>query len=203
MAVAKMSKLRLIGLTDEKDAILNSLQKSFAVEIKEPSLSVDLKRAEVVSADETRRDAIENALTIIESFAEKSDDKEAFKGLVKDGFCVTADVFENILLKESELIRVANDIIRKNDEINDYKAEEQAVKQEIAAYEPYLGLKDEFSKFSNTEKTVVKLGVVNDKSLGKLKENFSTLSASELMVLSVGKTHVVCAISYIKEGDVD
>ena len=62
MAVAKMSKLRLIGLTDEKDAILNSLQKSFAVEIKEPSLSVDLKRAEVVSADEARRDAIENAL---------------------------------------------------------------------------------------------------------------------------------------------
>lgn len=201
MAVAKMSKLRLIGLTDEKDAILNSLQKSFAVEIKEPSLSVDLKRAEVVSADETRRDAIENALTIIESFAEKSDDKEAFKGLVKDGFCVTADVFENILFKESELIRVANDIIRKNDEINDYKAEEQAVKQEIAAYEPYLELKDEFSKFSDTEKTVVKLGVVYDKSIGRLKENFSTLSASELMVLSVGKNPVVCAISYIKEAD--
>lgn len=202
MAVSKMSKLRLVGLIDEKDAILNSLQKSFSVELKEPTISVDLKRLDVQNSDNARRDAVENALTIIENFAEKSDDKEAFKGLVKDGFYVTADLFDNILSKESELKKVADKIIRLNDEVNDYKAEEQSIKQEIISYEPYLGVSDEFIKFKNTEKTVVKLGLVSDKALDKLKTDFASLEASELIVLSEGKTNAVCAISYIKEEEV-
>lgn len=201
MAVSKMSKLRLVGLLSEKDAILNSLQKSFAVEIKEPTVCVDLKRCGIKESDDAPRAAIENALTIIESFAEKSDDKEAFGGLKKDGFYVTADVFENILSKESDLLSVAGEIIRLNDEINDYKAEEQTVKGEISAYEPYLGVKDEFSKFKDTEKTAVKLGLVSDKSLEKLKTAFGELNASELIVLAEGKNPVVCAISYIKESE--
>ena len=196
-----MSKLRLVGLLSEKDAILNSLQKSFAVEIKEPTVCVDLKRCGIKESDDAPRAAIENALTIIESFAEKSDDKEAFGGLKKDGFYVTADVFENILSKEGDLLSVAGEIIRLNDEINDYKAEEQTVKGEISAYEPYLGVKDEFSKFKDTEKTAVKLGLVSDKSLEKLKTAFGELNASELIVLAEGKTPVVCAISYIKESE--
>ena len=50
MAIAEMSKLRLVGLTAERDKILNALAKSGYAEIKECSAPENTEYAEEAEA---------------------------------------------------------------------------------------------------------------------------------------------------------
>ena len=76
MAVAEMSKLRLIGLTQDKDRLLNSLQRTGAVQITTSREIEGLKLNNCLSIDEITalKDKIDLALSIIEKAVYDSED---------------------------------------------------------------------------------------------------------------------------------
>ena len=137
MAVAEMSKLRLIGLLDEKDLLLNSLQKTGAVQITatrqtDGTESPESKAYELAL---NNLDELNLALSIIEKAVYDSGDKEIKNAMVGDGFTVDSAEFSTALSKSKEILEVSNEVIQLNTKINDIKAENINLLAEISSYE--------------------------------------------------------------------
>lgn len=89
MAIAKMLKMKLVGVAYEQDALLNALHKTGAVELKSCEPMFDGKKIPSDKSEVTfKQEKCENALNIITKFA-----KDFSKELPSDGFGVGYDEF--------------------------------------------------------------------------------------------------------------
>ena len=135
MAVAEMSKLRLIGLTQDKDRLLNSLQRTGAVQITTSREIEGLKLNNCLSIDEITalKDKIDLALSIIEKAVYDSEDKELKKSLPVDGFAVDSGEFNVILSKSKEIIATCDEIINMNNSVIELKSTLVQLDNEISS----------------------------------------------------------------------
>lgn len=200
MAVAEMSKLRLIGLTQDRDRLLNSLQQTGAVQIATTREIEGLKLNNSLSIDEVTalKDKIDLALSIIEKAVYDSEDKELKKSLIADGFTVDGGEFNTVLSKSKEIIATCDEIININDKIIDFKATLIQLENEISSYNPYLNVKQKFSVFRSGEKTTVKFGLIASSKQEELFERINAIPTAESYVVADCGSNVAVAVLYYK-----
>lgn len=159
MAVVKMRKLQLVAMSYDKDALLDAIQKTGAVEIvlenKTNEESVALETLSGYFA--TVETALDSLCVAVER--KQKDDKEK-SDLLKDGFDVSYNEFFAIENKKEEMDGVVEQIKTLLDEKNVLQAELLKTIREQQQASPYSLLKLPFSYFQNTAHTQVRLGVV-------------------------------------------
>lgn len=176
-----MSKLRLVGLTRERDIILDALAASNAVSIKEaPALecAATVPDAANYSDLSDKIERVEGCIAVISRAVEKRKDK-GDKGLTADGFSVEfsefihagsyADEAEEIIARTEELSALSADA---NGEITRVNAR----KRELL---PFLGVQDKLSCFKDTRLAKVRLGTIpaeKERELKELCERYDTLT---------------------------
>lgn len=176
MAVASIVKMRLVGLTSERDNILNALSKTNAVEIKEVENGFSLNSLSISSnylnGFKEKRDKVNLLISLIQKYALNSGNKTA---VIKDGFTVSLSEFNSILQKENEILSVADSVIELNAKIIQNKRIVLEKSQLIKEYEPYLKINREFSKFKGTNETKAFFGLIPNSVLEKVKNELEPI----------------------------
>lgn len=193
MAIAKMLKMKLIGVADEQDALLNALHKTGAIELKECEPMFEGKKVPSdLSEVSKKRNSCENALNIITRFAKK-------RGLavLEDGFAVSYDDFTGVSKSEGKILSIADKAAALYDEYNALGAKIVALKNEKSGYEAYLPLKNKFSDYINTQKTNSRLGTVDGRGYQRLVAALSADGAPLMAVFNEGgDKHVIISVIY-------
>ena len=158
--IAKMRKLNLAALSYDRDALLNVLHRTGAVEVKEHAETEGLSPIEC-GAEElcSYLNSLEAALEILVSAANsrKGDKSSAPQG---DGFSVTYEEF----VAASEYKERADEVMRSVNGLTDKKnsciSEQVRLARAIAAAKPYEAAKLPFDSYSDTLHTKTRLGVI-------------------------------------------
>lgn len=113
MAIVRMKKLTLIGLEEEKNAILKAIQKLGSVEIQDiselgqdelPSLETEPKslQAKDDNIDE-KLYKVKSAIDLLENYSQVK------KGMFTPKPQVSLEEFNNVLKRQADLLSSAND----------------------------------------------------------------------------------------------
>lgn len=192
MSVVEMSKIKLSGLSYQKDAILNALHKTGSVELR---TAAQLDGTGVFSVDgesEAREklDGIKSAVDFIvlerNKIGKKSDD---------GNFFVSYKEFSSVSHKEEDLFAV----IKKTEELKEKRSFIQTETVRLQSlknqYVPYADLKNPFSDYKNTQKTTVKLGIVKNENVRKIKEAIDGMEYVHFSVECAGSESVVLLVA--------
>lgn len=189
MAIVTMKKLRLIGLSSEKKKIIGALLRSGAAELK-PTEEIDLtvRGMDGVALDQAA--SIYSRATVALEFL-KAQEKEATAFIEKNAMkpgdlpkekkslfsvreSVSADHFEQVVLRQDELLSVCETLENITAEKNELKSRANALatlKSGVGVYRP-LDLK--FSDVKDTKHVAFLLG--NIKNFKKLNEEINRLT---------------------------
>ena len=173
-----MRKLNLAALSYDRDGILNALQRTGAVEIREHAEKEGLATLPV-GGDELRSHllSLESALEILVAASEtKAKEKKGDKTSVKDGFSVTYAEFAAAAEKREEIEALVRRINGLADEKNGYIAEQAKLARAMTAAKPYAHLRLPFSAYADTLHTKTKLGTLSTVSWDNLKKSLDANS---------------------------
>ena len=198
MAVAEMCKLRLAGLTVEKNSILNALAETGAAEIKEFSLpsSLATEDGEDAAREIAERSArVETAIARLASAAENyaKGNKEDLSFL-KDGFDVSYADFISAAEGESDALDICarvEEICAKSAAADGNTARANARLKSLGCYLP---VKEKFSEFRDTRYARVAFGSVPADKLPEI-ENYVS-GAEAVTVQSWEAVNGACAILF-------
>ena len=200
-----MRKLHLAAIDSERDGILNALQRTNAVEIREHA-DMEGTRALPESGEELRAylSTLENTLSVLSSAAESASDGKKEKGQdIADGFSVTYEEFAGA----AERREWADTLVRRVNAVLDEKSaclsEQASLSREIALAKPYAGISHPFSRYSGSLHVKVKLGTVAPTAWENLKKALEELplvayeaetsAESVLLIVSVHKSAYLAA----------
>ena len=125
MAIAEMQKFNLVAMSYDKEAVLNALQRTGAVEVKLHAETEDTS-VPPVDADELRAyiSRLESALSLLSGAVESyNQDNKIKSGVLKDGFDVSYSEFMAAGDKKAEMDGLAARIEALFSEKNDLQAE--------------------------------------------------------------------------------
>ncbi|MBE7068689.1 MAG: V-type ATP synthase subunit I, partial [Clostridiales bacterium] len=179
-----MRKLHLVAMSYDKDAILNSLQRSGAVEVTFHAFSKDTFVKKLNTEElETRLAVAQTALSALSREIENYERDYGKKSdLLKDGFEVDYKEFISCKEKSSLLESTIEKINALTDEKNGLKAELSKITREKEAEKIYARMKKPFSYYADTPKTRVRLGLI---ALNVLENAMKTLQENPLCVAKV------------------
>lgn len=207
MAVVEMSKIRLIGLSYQKEDILNALQKTGSVELAStPILENTVEVTERESEEKARAELerVKTAVDFIVKTGEKLKGTEYYpEELKKDvgNFFVSYKEFTGISKKEKELLRVIADTEKLNEKLNENKAERVKLLNLKSQLEVYSGIENKFSDYKDTKTTVVKLGTVKSEAVKQIAASMQELEFTDFSVLSGGSVQAVLIVSMKDEAN--
>ncbi len=196
-----MKKLNLVGMAYEKDAVLNALQRTGAVEVKlhrEEEHSVPLPPAdgELSSYHASLEDALERLTQAADAYAKEH--KGAARP-AKDGFEVS---YEEFMAAANDRARMDGLIARIN-ALTDQKAETRAAlakaERTFAAAAIYRTVEEPLSAYAGTAHTRVRLGTLplpaweNIKGLLPALSEGKVLAQEDDQVLILLVLHKSCA----------
>ena len=102
MAVAKMLKLRLVGVNAKQDEILNALHKTGAVELRGSNNFEGLSKTQSDKSEiKNKKERVQTALSIINNKCKELKQE----GGQKDGFGVSYGEFMGVKDKQEELLQ--------------------------------------------------------------------------------------------------
>ncbi len=162
MAVVEMGKLNLVGMSYDRDAVMNALQRTGATEIK---LHYDIENTSPIAADfgklKERLSYVETSLAVLSSHTEEYTKERKIKSdILKDGFSVSYSEFFSAKDKGAEV----DALIKKTDELSDgereLNAELSKTRRTLASAQIYKAVKEPLFSFSDTAHVKVKLGTV-------------------------------------------
>lgn len=163
MAIVKMRKLHLVGLSYDKDAVLNALHKTNATEV---TTHADTEHTVAMTGDtegmKTYLASVETALSVLCAVVEnvEKDKGEKKPEVLKDGFDVTYSDFIAAKDKKADVDATVERINALTDEKNKCLAELGKVRKRIKDAEIYAAVKTPFRAFCDTQNTRARLGVV-------------------------------------------
>ncbi|MBR1676585.1 MAG: hypothetical protein IJ706_04660 [Clostridia bacterium] len=167
--IAEMSVMTLVGLTKDKDALLDAMQKTFAVQVKsakeyaftEPPKAAD---HEWIKSFEDR---IDKCLKIVDGALSELPKEERKEGVIKDGFGASKDEFFAMEKRKGEIEGYVLGIESANRRRAEIKAETSNLEKTLKSYLPYECLESKLSAYSSTKSTVVYIGIIpSDKANG-------------------------------------
>lgn len=178
MAIAKMSRLRLLGLKSDKNKIMNELVKSGSFEVT-PSTTEGKKPADRTHLDKAMARqakvafAVEWLTSCAEEYAElKSKNDSAVKKGIGEPIRQAAvveqkksvgrkiigyDDFYDVAAKEYELINICDSLSQINFARLEYKSGLQKINSKLKAVLPYKGFPLKFSMLGDRESVSVML----------------------------------------------
>lgn len=160
MAVAEMSHVTFLGLTAERDRLLNALQRTGAAQVFACAEREDVPFLSLPATDTARTaDRVSRDLDFLLSLIYEAP-KEMRAGLPKDGFGVTLDEFYAVADRKEEIdcaLARAESLAERQTSL---RADISRIQQERKNYEPYLSVGSPFSAFVDTAKTCVYLGLL-------------------------------------------
>lgn len=155
-----MRKLNLAALSYDRNGILNALQRTNAVEIKEHAdLEGTLALPDCAEELRAYHASLEAALEVLTSYADASF-KEQKQKPEADGFAVTYAEFAaagDLQERADTLVRTLGELIEEQTRAGQ---EEARLVRAIAAAKPYAGMTIPFSAYAPTRHTVPRLGLV-------------------------------------------
>ena len=178
-----MKKLNLVGMAYEKDAVLNALQRTGAVEVKlhrEEEHSVPLPPAdgELSSYHASLEDALERLTQAVDAYAKEH--KGAARP-AKDGFEVS---YEEFMAAANDRARMDGLIARVN-ALTDKKAETRAAlakaERTFAAAAIYRTVEEPLSAYAGTAHTRVRLGTLPLPAWENIKGMLPVLSEGKVL----------------------
>ena len=181
--IVKMKKLNLVGMAYEKDAVLNALQRTGAVEVKlhrEEEHSVPLPPAdgELSSYHASLEDALERLTQAADAYAKEH--KGAARP-AKDGFEVS---YEEFMAAAGDRARMDGLIARIN-ALTDKKAETRAAlakaERTFAAAAIYRTVEEPLSAYAGTAHTRVRLGTLPLPAWENIKGMLPVLSEGKVL----------------------
>lgn len=181
--IVKMKKLNLVGMAYEKDAVLNALQRTGAVEVKlhrEEEHSVPLPPAdgELSSYHASLEDALERLTQAADAYAKEH--KGAARP-AKDGFEVS---YEEFMAAANDRARMDGLIARVN-ALTDQKAETRAAlakaERTFAAAAIYRTVEEPLSAYAGTAHTRVRLGTLPLPAWENIKGMLPALSEGKVL----------------------
>lgn len=202
--IEKMRKLNLAALSYDRDGILDALQRTNAVEIKERPAEEGTEplpaQGEELSA---LLSSLESAIETLSARAADMDEKGKTVS-VKDGFSVTYSEFVSAGERREEAAAVVSKVNALTDEINSYISEQGRLARAIAAAEPYGGLTIPFSAYAATRSVKTALGIVPAPAWEELKKKLDETELAAYEAQTSGETvtlAVFCHISVWAEAE--
>ena len=162
MAIVNMLRFNLIAMSYDKDALLNALHRTGAVEVVEHA---DMENTVVPISDTEELRAyvssIERALAalcnVVESVQKEKGEKT---DLLKDGFDVSYSEFTEMKTRRDEADALVAEIQRLTDEKNSFLTDLAKTRKELAQTLIYADLQTPFNEFSDSEHTRVRFGLI-------------------------------------------
>lgn len=194
-----MRKLNLVALSDDKDGILNALERTNSVEVR---LHAETEgTASLPEGGEELRaylNELEAALNILisqtEAYVKDHDIKES--PVPKDGFEVGYSEFRAAGERKTEMDALVEEINRLWDEKNLSGSEQSKLNRAVATAKQYEKAKLPFSRYTDTSHTRTRLGTVAAANWSNLKKVLDELElvayeaeTSEETVLLTVKAH--------------
>lgn len=196
--IAKMRKLNLAALSYDRDAVLNVLHGTGAVEVKEHTETEGLSPIDCNGEEITSYlNGLEATLEILISAAVNSAKyaKES-KQLQKDGIPVTYEEFVSASEYKGRADEVVSTVNALVDKKNGYATEQARLTRAIATAKPYVKARA-FNSYADTAHTKTKLGVLTPASWDGLERR---LNETELVVCEAVRDteSVLLAITFHK-----
>ena len=169
MAIAKMSRMKLVGLKSEQEKILSALHKTCAIQII--SNESDITSQVETNGFAEKFDKLSFACDFLFSNVNRiSKENKDVAPLKEEVYGVTYDQFVNALSLEATLEPTIKTVYEVYESINDLKVERAKLESEKSVYKPFIGLKQKFSAFLDTAKTRVFLGTLKPSSANAFLE---------------------------------
>lgn len=170
MAIAEMSRMRLVGVKREEEKILSALHKTCAVQIISRE-SVPTEGAEKNEFVE-KYDRLSFACSFLTDNVNRiSKDDKKVSPVKEELYGVGYDEFISALDLEEKVFPVIEKIDKINEEITDRKAKIAVLTNEYNQYKPFYEVKPKFSCFCDTEYTKVFLGTVKPSAAHEFAES--------------------------------
>ncbi len=159
MAIAEMSRMKLVGVKSDEEKILSALHKTCSVQIvSNDSVSENVKDADgFVEKFDRLRFACDFLFTNVNRISKEEKDVAPLK---EEVYAVSYDEFVCALDSESKIEQVVTDLYEIRNKTVDAKAELVKLKNEYSLYKPFYGLKTKFSTFADTKETKTFLGTL-------------------------------------------
>ena len=194
MAVAKMLKLRLVGVNAKQDEILNALHKTGAVELRGSNNFEGLSKTQSDKSEiKNKKERVQNALSIINNKCKEL----KYDGGQKDGFGVSYGEFMGVKDKQEELLQTATSVEELNGKIASLRAEILATESESAYFAPYADMQSKFSDFKNTSYAFCRLGTIERPILSKLSDKLLEIPYLQWSVVSDVDSEKSVAVSVV------
>lgn len=189
MAVSEMKKLRLIGLSSEKDKILNKLSSTGGIELK-PTAEIEFtqkkddieardKILEKLSRVSASLDYLESELRSRKEMAKK-DKNDDFVAPKKPLFSCRKEVdekdFHGVVLSEEETLKYVDGLLSYSSRVAEIKSEENALNASLDALKLYSSYTGKFSDAKESASCVFILGSIKElkeSALAPIREKYS------------------------------
>ncbi|MDD6926806.1 MAG: V-type ATP synthase subunit I [bacterium] len=170
-----MSRLKLAGLTKEKDIILNALASTGLAEIKSTELLPDTefteqpeKKANTEKKLSELAECIEFVSTYSERYAKEHKVKESAGGEIEMEF----NSFANAGKDEERVLSVAARVKAVNDKIFSARNSITQCETTLRQVEPYLNVKEKFCQFADTKLAKIYFGAIPSDKIKEFKAIF-------------------------------
>ena len=183
MAIAEMSKLRLIGLFAEKDVILNALARTGCAEIKEcpaPENTAFRSSSEGLTLLSEKRMRAEGCILAVSNAVDayvKTNKTECEYSL--NGFGVSFDKFIAAGDTEAEMLSLCDEADALTQKISDAQNGVIRMRARLKSLAPYAPVKETFASLSDTKFAAVFLGTVPEDKLPAFKEYAENAEAAD------------------------
>ncbi len=174
MAIAEMSRMKMVGVKSEEEKVVAALHRICSVQIISNTVSdKPFFGAEEVSSKRERLNfacefLFENANKVAKDYGEKP--------LKEEVYPVSYDDFINATSLEEKVFETVVAVENLNRRIIEIKSESAALSSERSGYLPYINFKSKFSSVADTQSARVFLGVTS-------KASGEALAASEINAL--------------------
>lgn len=185
MAIAEMSKLRLFGISYEKQKLLNELSRTGAVQIKEIERDVpEESNTEIADTAHTvlsqKLVDYEQTADFIKDVAAEVDRRDRQAERLPTYQFVTYDEFASILTKEEELRMVVSQVTGLREEKAEHDAERNKLQNLLQQIRIYANIDVTFSRIRDTRHTFLTLGTISSEGYRGLKSYVDTLELTYL-----------------------
>ena len=204
MAIVEMSKLKLIGISYERERILNALHRTGAVELRETEDTRFFANAELKERLTKDYDRLNRAISFLEEQlvrAKKSEFYPRDLDGAKDGYDVAYDEFMSAPGNEVELFYVVSKTEEYTERLLNNKANRIRYSNLLSQLSPFLGMKECFCDFRDTLSTKCFFGTLPLENLASLQSFLETFPAGEFDVLAEDRAAVVSVICMKADAD--
>lgn len=183
MAIAEMCKLNLVALEYERDKILNALQQTRALEIKQHEVLENTDNLQLDSSEITRKiGETEGALaTLAAEISAYCREKKVESDALADGFDLSYTDFLNAVDLEGEVDGFIARITALAEQKRALQSEQTTLSRTLEAAKPYSSLTGNFAAFRDSAHAVIKLGTLPAAGLEALKNCEEPLFAFDVL----------------------